>query len=52
MKAIPVPCSGCAKDFAPGQEAKIGGGSCVECNSASDLAPGHLKKQPSTTTFG
>ncbi len=39
-------CISCnsAKDFAPGQEAKIPGPTCSICNG-QDFSPGQLKKQ-------
>jgi hypothetical protein len=53
VKAFPIgPCSFCAKDFAPGKLKKaLPLPACSGCNGASDFVPGHIKKQPSTTTF-
>ena len=38
----PAPCSQCAKEFAPGQEAGIEPGPCTVC--AKEFAPGQEKK--------
>ncbi len=46
----PFPCSPCAKEFVSGQEAKFPAPTYTFCNGASDFAPSHIKKQP--TTFG
>ncbi len=69
VKAFAPPsCSQCAKDFAPGQEAKNSDQSastfapgqekksipvpCSICNGASQFAPGQEKNQGSTSIIG